>query len=77
MTSRASVLLLADDHPGHANTLLDQLHALTKLSRHKVHLFNPRWIEASRGLNLPDFDAVIIHWTLAIVDDNYLALSLV
>lgn len=77
MARHGSVLLLADDHPGHANTILDQLKAIHDFSAHRIHLFNPRGVKASRTLGLGDFDAVIIHWSLVIISESYLSASFV
>lgn len=69
------VLLLADDNPGHANTVLDHIRALTSLSRHDVRLFNPRGNSRNRMLDLSEFDAVVIHYSLVCISDHYLAHS--
>lgn len=71
--SRLSILLLADDHPGHANTVLDHIDALRRHSVHRVHLFNPRGLRESRFLRLDDYDAVVIHYSLLVISDQYLA----
>jgi hypothetical protein len=72
---RRSILLLADDNPGHANTVLDHIDALNRLSRHRVTLFNPRGLKGSRFLRLSNYDVVVIHYSLLITSDDYLAPS--
>ena len=70
---RLSILLLADDNPGHANTVLDHIDAFKRLSRHRVTLFNPRGLNSSRFLRLSNYDVVVIHYSLVITSDGYLA----
>lgn len=71
--SRRSVLLLCDDQRGHANTVLDHIAALVATSDHDVRVFNPCGMARSRYLDLNEFDAVAIHYSLVIVSDYYLA----
>lgn len=73
MAPPLNVLLLCDDYPGHANTVLEQIDALQRLSRHRVRTYNPRGVERSRFLDLAAFDAVVVHWTLFAISDHYLA----
>lgn len=68
-----SVLLLCDDHPGHANTVLDHIAALRRFSAHDVRLYNPRGIPNSRWLDLAEFDVVVLHYSLLIISDDYVA----
>ena len=70
---RLSVLLLCDDNPGHANTLLDHISGLRRHSRHVIHTYNPRGLNGSRLLDLDEFDVVAIHWSLVVISDHYLA----
>ena len=70
---RLSVLLLADDTRAHANTILEHIDALTHLSRHDVVIFNPRGLKGSVALDLDEFDAVAIHYSLVTIHDGYLA----
>ena len=74
-TGTLRVLLLADDHPSHASTLLEHIDALRRLSRHDVHVFNPRAVTRSRSLALDDFDVVVVHYSLMILSDHYLSPS--
>jgi len=70
-----SILLLADDSRGHANTVLDHIAMFTNLSRHDVRLFNPKYLKDNKSLDLNEFDAVVIHYSLPIIFDTYLAPS--
>lgn len=70
-----SVLLLCDDNPAHANTILDHISALTNRSRHRVYVYNPRGMSNSRFLDLDEFDVVVIHYSIFIISDYYLALE--
>ena len=69
---RLSLLLLCDDNPDHANTILDHIAAFTELSQHKVSTFNPRDAEESSAPDFDNFDVIIIHYSLAIIFDTYL-----
>lgn len=68
-----SVLLLCDDHPGHANTVLDHIEALTASSVHDVRRFNPCGLKSSRFLDLREFDVLVLHYSLVIVSNHYLS----
>jgi hypothetical protein len=70
---RLRVLLLADDRPDHAPTLLEHIRALRRYSSHDVRVFNPRGQSRSRTLDLAEFDAVVIHYSLMILSDAYLS----
>src|SRR5262245_35331712 len=72
-TRRLSILLLCDDDGSHASTLLEHIEAFGKYSVHDVRTFNPRFLRGSRTLDLREFDVVVIHYSLCIVVDNYLA----
>ena len=71
--SPLSVLLLADDTSAHANTILEHIDALTRLSRHEVVTYNPRALRGSVALDLDEFDAIVIHYSLVTINDGYLA----
>jgi hypothetical protein len=71
--SALSVLLLADDHRGHADTVLDHIAAIRRHSRHHVHLFNPRGIVSSRAIDLGRFDVVAVHYSIFCIGDGYLS----
>jgi len=70
---RRSVLLLCDDSPSHADTVLDHIQALSASSRHDVHRLNPRGATLPRLLRLGAFDAVAIHYSLVCTVDHYLS----
>ncbi|HEV2415041.1 MAG TPA: hypothetical protein VGX27_09535 [Candidatus Dormibacteraeota bacterium] len=69
---RLRVLLLCDDNPANANTMLDHISAFPKYSRHLVKTFNPRWLVRSRTLDYREFDVVVVHWSLSMIFDHYL-----
>ena len=73
VSPRLSVLLLADDDRLHANTVLEHIEALTRLSRHDVVVYNPRALKTSFALDLDEFDVVVIHYSLISIADPYLA----
>jgi len=72
---RLRVLLLCDDNPANANTLLDHIHSFGMYSRHKIKRFNPRWAERNRTLDFNEFDVVVVHWSLSLIHDHYLHTS--
>jgi hypothetical protein len=69
------ILLICDDNPQQANTLLEHVRGLRDHSRHHVRTFNPRGLSGSRMLRLDEFDVVVLHWSLVIISDHYLAPS--
>jgi len=71
--ARLRVLLLCDDWSGHASTVLEHIGAFTRLSRHDVRSFNPRGLRDSVALDLDEFDVVVIHYSLILSNDNYVA----
>ncbi|MDE3034480.1 MAG: hypothetical protein KGO52_04155 [Nitrospirota bacterium] len=73
LSRRLSVLLLCDDYQGHANTVLDHIAAFTDFSAHDVRVFNPIGMTRSRHLDLDEFDAVVIHYSIKIVSEDHLA----
>jgi len=70
---RLSILLLCDDDKSHASTILDHISAFSEFSKHDVYIFNPRNLRGSLFLSLSEFDVVIIHYSLVIILDQYLA----
>ncbi|MGH2397175.1 MAG: hypothetical protein ACRDFW_09335, partial [bacterium] len=70
---KPSVLLLCDDNRGHANTVLHHIAALVNWAEHEVRVFNPCGMARSRYLDLNEFDVVVIHYSLLIISDHYLA----
>src|SRR5437868_3666581 len=78
MSERRSVLLLCDDSRRHAANVLQHITALRDESRHDVRTFNPvDRPEASRVLDLREFDVVAIHYTLIVTLNRYLPQALV
>ena len=71
--SRLSILLLCDDWPGHANTVLDHINAFRRFSKHRVRTFNPANMRNSVALDLDEFDVVVIHYSLVLSDDRYVS----
>jgi hypothetical protein len=71
--TRLNVLVLCDDNRAHANTVRDHIEGLTRHSRHRVRLFNPRGLSESRLLDFDEFDVLVVHWSLVIISDHYLA----
>jgi hypothetical protein len=73
VSSQRSILLLCDQHRSHAGNVLEHIAALVKLSRHRVYPFNPIDRPAgSSALDLSEFDAVVIHYTIMVTLDRYL-----
>jgi hypothetical protein len=60
----ASILLLAGDPSGTANTVRDHIRSFQRYSRHRVRIFDPRRPGRGRELDLGEFDVVVIHYTL-------------
>jgi hypothetical protein len=73
VSTRLSILLLADDQKGHPNTIHDHIQAFRRYSRHRVELFNPRGIADSRLLDLAAFDVIVIHYSIVVIWDDYLS----
>ncbi|HZT90910.1 MAG TPA: hypothetical protein VFA05_02630 [Gaiellaceae bacterium] len=71
-----AVLLLADDQKGNAGTVHEHIDALRRLSRHRVTVFNPRGISSPERLDLGAFDVVVIHYSLVLIWDDYVAPAL-
>lgn len=70
-----SVLLLCDAARGHAATVLDQIAAFRRYSRHRFAIFNPLRVARSRSLDLDEFDVVVIHYSIFVISDAHLAPS--
>ena len=74
------VLLLADVRPDGldfigrrlAGTMLDHIDALSRRSRHHVYCLNPRGWTAPQTIDFDTFDVLVIHYSIAIIDDAYL-----
>jgi hypothetical protein len=77
LSERRSVLLLCDDSRKHAGNVRQHISALSSLSQHDVYRFNPvDHPEAARRLDLEEFDAVVIHYSLAVWHQRYLSAEL-
>jgi len=71
MSGPLSILLLADDQRGAPNTIHDHIQAFARYSRHTIETFNPRNLGRSRFLDLDEFDVVVVHYSLAVIWDDY------
>jgi hypothetical protein len=73
VSERRSILLLCDETRSHAANVLQHIEALATLSEHDVYRFNPLdRPDACRLLDLTEFDAVVIHYTISLVSARYL-----
>jgi hypothetical protein len=73
VSERRSILLLCDESRSHAANVLQHIEALATLSEHDVYRFNPvDRPDACRLLDLGEFDAVVIHYTISLVSSRYL-----
>jgi len=68
-----SILLLCDDRAGNANTIRDHVEAFRRYSRHQFRTFNPIDMSRSVALELNEFDAVVIHYSLVLSDERHVA----
>jgi hypothetical protein len=73
MSRPLSILVLCDDRPGNANTILDHIDAFRRYSRHQVRTFNPRGMSRSFALDLSEFDVVVVHYSLVLSNDRYVS----
>jgi hypothetical protein len=73
MSRPLSILLLCDDKPGNANTILDHIDAFRRYSRHQVRTFNPRGMGRSLALDLGEFDVVVVHYSLVLSSERYVS----
>lgn len=74
---RLSVLLLCDDDRDHANTVLDHIRALQRLSTHEVYVYNSRGVPDSAALNFDEFDVVVVHYSLVLISEDYVSTAFV
>ena len=73
MSERRSILLLCDESRSHAANVLQHIEAIATLSEHDVYRFNPvDRPDACRRLDLSEFDAVAIHYTISLLSARYL-----
>lgn len=72
MSDRRSILLLCRTTKAEAGNVAEHVRALTTLSRHDVRSFDPvDRPDAARLLDLDEFDAVVIHYTIPVVVERY------
>jgi hypothetical protein len=82
MGDARSVLLLCQHRPHHAGSVLagnvlQHIDALLTRSRHGVYPFDPiDRADAAAALDLDEFDAVLIHYTIMVAADRYLVPAL-
>jgi hypothetical protein len=72
MPGRRSVLLLCRDDRRHASNVREHIRALSRGSRHDVHVFNPFRQSQPTRIDLDRFDAVVIHYTIVTILEMYL-----
>jgi hypothetical protein len=73
VSEHRSILLLCDESRSHAANVLQHIEALATLSEHEVYRFNPvDRPDACRLLDLNEFDAVAIHYTISLLSARYL-----
>lgn len=64
------ILLACNYDPGNAATVCDHINAFPRYSRHEVHVLS-KVGEIFDGLDLANFDAVVIHYSLALALESY------
>jgi hypothetical protein len=69
---RFRVLLLCDDRPSHADTILSHIAALSEATDHHVFKFNSRGWLAAEMIDVDEFDVIIVHYSIAINFETYL-----
>jgi len=69
---RFRVILLCDDRPSHADTVLSDIAALPEATDHHVFKFNPRGWLAAEMIDVDEFDVIIVHYSIAIIFETYL-----
>jgi hypothetical protein len=73
VSERRSILLLCDESRSHAANVLQHIEALATLSEHEVYPFNPVGRpDACQLLDLSEFDAVVIHYSISLLSARYL-----
>jgi len=76
VSRQARILLICDDRRGAANTVLDHIDAFRRFSRHQVKTFNPKGMTRSLALDLDHFDVVVIHYSVVLAFEQYVARDL-
>ena len=64
------ILLACNYDPHNAATICDHINAFTRYSRHDVHVLS-KVGEIFDGIKLSSFDAVVIHYSLALALESY------
>jgi len=64
------VLLACNYDPANAATICDHINAFARYSRHDIHVLS-KVGEIFDGLDLANFDAVVIHYSLALALESY------
>jgi hypothetical protein len=64
------ILLACNYDPGNAATVCDHINAFPRYSRHDIHVLS-RVGEILDGVDLANFDAVVIHYSLALALESY------
>jgi hypothetical protein len=65
----AAILLLAS--PGRTGTVIDHVDAFRRWSRHEVFTWDPLVRGDSRFLDLGEFDAVVLHYSLLVTNEAH------
>ncbi len=66
------ILILCDFNRKSANTIIDHVTSFKRYSEHDVFYINPVGRNKPSWLNLNEFDAIIIHYSIYILGDNYI-----
>ncbi|MGR4865252.1 hypothetical protein [Caulobacter sp. LARHSG274] len=64
------ILLACNYDPANAATVCDHINAFPRYSRHEVHVLS-KVGEIFEGLDLANFDAVVVHYSLALALETY------
>ena len=71
-----NILLLCDYHKNVAQNMIDHIESFSLYSKHKIFRL-PIFGNIPKKLNIHDFDGVIIHYSLSILDQQYVSLQLI
>lgn len=68
------LLLIADDrHP--ANVVQDHINAIRNLSCHDITVVNSRHLSSPAGFYARDYDGILIHYSIFMIEENYLSIE--
>src|SRR5277367_5726642 len=67
-----SILLLTDLRRNNARTIVDHVDAFGFYSRHEVYTFDPIGKTRCKHLNFNEFDVVVIHYSIPVINDYFL-----